>query len=549
MTVVTRNTGGSLLTDLLIARGVERIFSVSGGPLNPIYHATLERPLQVIHTRHEAAAAFMAEGTSRVTRTPGVCVVTLGPGVTNTLSAALTANRAGVPLLILGGQSPVSVLDKQAIMSFDPLPVVAPLMKYAARVLDPDRIEEYLDTAWRAMLAGRPGPAFLEIPINVLAGPAPQPAAATHQGAGSGPAIHSADATDLKRMITESRRPLLIAGDDIHWTSAESLLGNVVDRIGAPFVTLRLGRGAISEQHPRCAGVGYLGSNPALRYALTSADLVIILGHDVEADLGYGASIQNRATIVHVHPDAAVVGRYLTADLEIIASANSVLEAIASVEPPNIDEVWCEEVIGRWRAELDRIKHLSRKEGEGVHPARLTSLLAEATPPETTFVTSHGNIDFWADMVLQLEPPQQYLRAGQSGALGAEIPFGVAAKMASPDRTVVVIVGDGGFAFHGFELETAARYNAPIVVIIYDDQKWGAIALPQLRAYNTEIEMDLPRRSWSAVAEAIGGHGEYADNEHEVIPAIHRALKANRPAVVQVNVRTSLSPYIAFESS
>ena len=291
-----------------------------------------------------------------------------------------------------------------------------------------------------------------------------------------------------------------------------------------------------------------LGSNPALREAMTSADLVVVVGHDIEADLGYGATISTDATIVHAHPEAAVVGRYMAADLEIVARADSVLEAMAAAEPPNLDEAWCDEIIGGYGAEVDRIAQLAAEEGDGIHPARLTTLVADAAPAGTTFITSHGNVDFWADAALQIEPPARYLRAGQSGALGAEIPFGIAAKLASPSRPVVVIVGDGGFAFHGLELETAVRYDAPIVVVVYDDEKWGSIALPQLRTYGTEIEMDLPRRSWFTVAEAVGGYGEYVDSEDEVIPAVQRAIDAKLPAVVQVNVRSVESPYSVFNS-
>jgi len=209
--VATDYPGGDLVVDLLAARGIEHVFSVSGGPLNPIYQATLRAPVRIVHTRHEAAAAFMAEGTARVTRSPGVCAVTLGPGVTNTVTPALTATRAGVPFLILGGQAPVSVLDKESVMSFDPLPVMGPVTKYAARVGDPARIEEYLDAAWAAMTSGRPGPAFLEIPVAVLAGSAPPRSAKRAKGARYGPGLVAEQAERFRHLISGAlgalRRP------------------------------------------------------------------------------------------------------------------------------------------------------------------------------------------------------------------------------------------------------------------------------------------------------------------------------------------------------
>ena len=540
--------GGGLVVDLLAARGVRHIFSVSGGPLNPIYHGTLRSSVRIVHTRHEAAAAFMAEGTARITRSPGVCAVTLGPGVTNTVTPALTATRAGVPFLIIGGQAPVGVLDKESVMSFDPLPVIGPVTKYAARVLDPARIEEYLDEAWRAMTSGRPGPAFLEIPVDVLGRPAPPPSARRAKQWTRGPALASEQEEELRRLVSGARRPLLVAGDDVLWSAADAALAHAVDRLRIPFVTLRLGRGLVDERHPCSAGVGYLGSNHPLRSTLAEADLVLVVGHEFEADLGYGGSISDDAVVIQSHPDPGLVGKFRMPDLGLVARSDAVLVALAGADPDGFDREWCAGAASAWRSWLEEVATAASTGYPGIHPARLTALLAEVMPAETTFVTSHGNIDFWADPVLRVVPPARYLRAGQSGALGAEIPFGVAAKLASPATTVAVIVGDGGFAFHGFELETALRYGAPIVVVVFDDEKWGAIALPQQRAYGTEIELDLPRRAWWKVAEAMGGHGEFVDNENDLPDALARALESGLPAVVQVAVPGVEAPYVAYHS-
>lgn len=541
-------SGGDLLVDLLAARGVRHIFSVSGGPLNPIYYGTRRSPVQIIHTRHEAAAGFMAEGTARVTRSPAVCAVTLGPGVTNTVTPALAAIRAGVPLLILGGQAPVGVLDKESVMSFDPLPVMRPVTKYAARVVDPARIGEYLEAAWKAMISGRPGPAFLEIPVDVLAGAAAHPLPRQGESSHPSPGLSVGQADELRRLVARARRPLLVAGDDVLWSGAGDALADAVDHLRAPFVTLRLGRGLADERHPLCAGVGYLGSNPPLRKALAESDLVLLVGHEFEADLGYGDPVSADAVVIQTHPDARMVGKFLTPDLGLVAASDQVLDALRYAVSDRFDRAWCEGVAEAWRTWRDSVVQGRRAPGEGIHPARLSALVEKKMPAGTIFVTSHGNIDFWADPVLRITPPARYLRAGQSGALGAEIPYGVAAKLASPDASVVVIVGDGGFAFHGLELETALRYGAPILVVVYDDEKWGAIALPQRRSYGTEIELDLPRRDWWKVIEAIGGYGEYVDDEAKLGDAICSALESGVPAVVQVKVPSVESPYVRYHS-
>ncbi len=172
--------------------------------------------------------------------------------------------------------------------------------------------------------------------------------------------------------------------------------------------------------------------------------------------------------------------------------------------------------------------------------------VVEALPEDTLYVTSHGNVDFWADARIQVRGPRRYLRAGQAGALGAEIPYGIGAKFAEPGRPVVVFVGDGGVGYHVLELDTAARYGRPVVVVVLDDQKWAAIALPQQRAYGREYEMDLPARDWPGLAAALGGTGARAETPAEIGEAVRAAAAGDKPAIVQIPVRSVISPYMDY---
>lgn len=545
-----RYEGGNLVASVLAERGVERIFSVSGGPLNSLYSATVESPVRIIHTRHEGGAGFMAEGTARITGIPGVAAVTLGPGVTNVLTPMLTARLGGVPLLVLAGQAATRTVDRGAGMSFDPLPVVSPIAKWAARVLDTERIPEYLDAAWRHMLSGRPGSVFLEIPADVLSGPASPQALERRRSEASFPPQPSKAAVDaLRAALAQSRRPIVIVGDDVYWTSSGEALGEAVDRHHLPFVLARLARGVVDERHPLSAGVAYVGANPALRSALAEADLVLLLGHDFEFDLDFGSGVNLEATVIQVHPDASLLGRNLVPDLAINAGADAVLEALSAGEAGWArDKAWVTGVTAAWRQERARIEAEAAAQPWPLHPVRLVEDVVASVPEDTVFVTSHGNIDFWADTAIEMRRPGRYLRAGQSGALGAEIPYGVAASLALPDAPVVVFVGDGGFAFSGLELETAARYGAHPIVVVADDTSWGAIALPQRRAYGVNVEMDLPRRDWAAVAAAIGGHGEIVSSPEDLRPAIERSLQSGLPSVIQVPIRSVESPYMAYTS-
>lgn len=217
---------------------------------------------------------------------------------------------------------------------------------------------------------------------------------------------------------------------------------------------------------------------------------------------------------------------------------------LAEISAAKIDRAWADGLARAWRDE--RTTQLEPVAGDGpLHPVAAIDAAIGALPEDATLVCSHGNVDFWVDARVQLKQPNHYLRAGQSGALGAEVPYAIGARFAHPERPAVVFVGDGGVGYHVTELETAARYGKPIIIVVLDDQKWGAIALPQKMAYGGEFEMDLPERDWAKVAEGLGGFGAYARTADEIGQAMRAALASGKPAIVQIPVRSVLSPYMA----
>jgi acetolactate synthase-1/2/3 large subunit len=538
---INRFEGGDLVVKSLQAQGVRQIFSVSGGPLNSIYSACATHALPLHHTRHEAGACFMADAISRLTGVPGVAAVTLGPGVTNTVTPALVAKMAGTPLLILGAQANTASFERGAGMSADHIPIMQPVTKFAARVLQTERIPEYIDIAFRRMWAGTPGPVFLEIPVNVLTAPANDMELPRFVRAL--PGLSAQDRKSFSAAIANARRPVLLLGDDVRWDPPPRLEA-AVDRLHIPFATLRLARGAIDETHNLCIGPGYIPCNKTLARALTEADLVILLGHHFEFDLEFGRVVGPNTRVMQcvIHPER--LGRNRKTDYGAVASASSFVEMMAECTATQIDRRWVDGLAQAWHAERDA--QLERSAGgDALHPVAAIDAVLATLPPETTLVCSHGNVDFWVDARVQLRQPNHYLRAGQSGALGAEVPYAVGARFAYPNRPAVVFVGDGGVGFHVTELETAARYKRPIVIVVLDDQKWGAIALPQMMAYGGEYEMDLPARDWPKVAEGLGGVGAFARTPDEIAKAMRAALAADKPAIVQIPVRSALSPYMA----
>ncbi len=541
--VSNRFEGGDLLVQSLLGYGVRQVFSVSGGPLNSIYHACAVHGLALHHTRHEAAACFMAEAVSRVTGVPGVAALTLGPGVTNAVTPALVSKMASTPLLIIGAQANTRSFDRGAGMSADHIPIMAPVTKWAARVLHTERIPEYVEIAWRRMWSGSPGPVFLEIPVDVLSGPAqPRGVSVTEP---RWPGLDGTQIEALREAVSRAMRPIILIGNEVRWDPPK-YLGQLIETAHVPFSTMRLARGAIDENHPLWAGPGYVPCNSTLRKVLTEVDLVLLLGHSFEFDLDFGAGVSKDATVVQSIMDAELLGRNRRADIGFVSAPSAFVDALAQLPFRSVDRDWVHSIVRSWRQEWQ--SQLSSATTATLHPLQAVDAVFAAMPEDTVYVTSHGNVDFWADARLKVRAPDLYLRAGQAGALGAEIPYGIGAKFAKPERPVIIFVGDGGAGYHITELESAARYNRPVIVVVLDDEKWGAIAMPQRQSYGGEYEMNLPRRDWAKVADGLGCFGQKADTAEEIKQALGNALASGKPSLIQVPVASVLSPYMAFIS-
>jgi acetolactate synthase-1/2/3 large subunit len=539
--------GGSAIVRWFKGAGIKHVYSVSGGPINAIYRACAAEEVQLVHTRHEAAAGYMAEAAARVTGTPAALVVTLGPGVTNAVTPALVSNLGGTPLLIVGAQSATAADQRGAGMSFDVLPTMRSVTKWAARCTDPSRLQEYLDIAWRKMWAGRPGPVFLEVPTDVLHMPLESSDAAT-TGAPVMPGRAGLDAADWRAaadMLTMAKRPVVLLGDETFFDRSTDLQP-ALEKHGLPFATLRLARGIVDERHPLWAGPGYAPCNGALRKALDESDCVLVLGHHFEFDLEFGDKLGKTTRVIQIASDPELLHRNRRAEIAINAAPSAFIKALAALDPLTIDRDWVGAFIDDWRAE--RAAQLGEGDAKGIHPVAAVDAVSSAVSDEAIFVTSHGNVDFWADARLQVKAPGRYLRAGQSGTLGAEVPYGAGAAFADPDVPVIVLVGDGGVGYHVTELDTAERYGRAFIIVVLDDELWGAIALPQDQSFGETYEMDLPRRDWAKVAEGLGGEGYFARTPEEIDAAVKQAIASGKPAIIQVPVRSVMSPYMNYIS-
>jgi acetolactate synthase-1/2/3 large subunit len=406
-------------------------------------------------------------------------------------------------------------------------------------------LQEYLDIAWRKMWAGRPGPVFIEVPTDVLSAPLRKTPASSVPPMPGIAGLAPGDAEKARSLISTAKRPLLILGDELFWNRSDRLV-ETVDRHHLAFATLRLARGIVDERHARWMGPAYAPCNATLRRAMKEADCIVLLGHHFEFDLEFGDGVGADARIIQVCSDQELLHRNRRADVAVAASPAAFVDMLAGMEPLKADRTWSDGLVAAWKKERDA--QLGEGSPSGLHPIAAVDAVSEAAPANTIFVTSHGNIDFWADARLRISAPGRYLRAGQSGALGAELPYGAGANFADPDSPVVVFVGDGGVGFHVAELDTAERYGRAFIVVVLDDEMWGAIALPQEQSFGETYEMNLPRRDWTKVAEGLGGRGYFARDAEAIRKAVSDAIASGKPAIIQVPVRSVISPYMAYIS-
>lgn len=534
-------TAAHLLARTLKKYGATRVFTLCGNEINVLLLACVDEGLTLCGTRHEAAAAHMADAWGRYTCTPGVSIVSKGAGHTNSITGIATAWMACSPMLAISGGASTSQSDRRAPHELAQADMVERVTKWSRTVHDAARVPEYVSRALRIASSGTPGPVHLSIPGDVLASvvdedlvPIPEPMAPPRPGAPAGAA------EQVARLLAQAERPLIIAGSGVHFGAAAAALARFIERTGIPCLTLAMGRGALSDEHPACLGSGDVRLSPLARQACRSADCVLVIGESFDFRLAFGRALSPQAKIVQVHADAAELGRNLHPSLAIVAHAAEWLTALAEADAvgrcgAGKHGAWLAELReAQSRAAAARGQELSKWTGPGLHPGSIADAVTAACGPEPfCAVLDMGDFAAWC---ASLPAREAGTIVGPIGTVGAAIPMGIAAKLARPDRKVVVLIGDGGFGMHGFELHTAIRLGLPLVVLVGNDGGWGMERQLQSAQYGRTAGVDLGELRHDRVVEAMGGVGIRVEQAAELAPALARAFHCGAVACVDVRI-------------
>jgi acetolactate synthase-1/2/3 large subunit len=540
---MARINGGEMLVRALEHEGVREVFALHGGHLDAIFRACRDHDFRVIDTRHEQAAAHMADGWARATGRAGVAMVTAGPGVTDAVTGVANAYLDAIPMVLIGGRSPL--LDDELLPlqgGIDQVALMRPITKWARSVVHVERIPEFVAMAFRQAVSGRPGPVFLELPIDVLFARADEEKVVFPENyrpkAPAGPS-NTALAQSLQ-WLKEAERPAILAGGGVWFAQAAKELAEFAELTHTPVMANAKARGAISEDHPLCFGAfGAIHPAAHLRRGNKSADLVILLGTRIGlATGGRNSLIPADARVIQVDIEPEEIGRGRSIELGIVADCGEFLrQAIAAGRGTKFPghEGWIEQLTAMRAGQRKKWDEAIKTE-RPIHPARMARDVVESLEPDAIVAADGGETAAWIANAYRARQPGSFLSHGYLGCLGIGIPFAMAAKTAHPQRQVVCVIGDGSVGLNFAEFDTAVRHNLAITVVVNNDMQWGMSKHGQDLAWGpgNTIATELGVVHYERAANGLGAHAEFVETGAEIGPAMRRALASGRAACVNI---------------
>jgi len=528
--------GGNVLARYMKeVEGIDTVFSLSGGHIMPIYDGFMQCGVRNIDVRHEQAAVMAAHAWSIYTGKPGVCLVTAGPGFTNSLTGVANAFMENAPVVVLSGMAPLRDLDRGALQDMEQVDMIKPVVKWTGRCYDVERIPDYLEMAFRQAVSGRPGPVFLEVPPDELYAPVDE---STLKWPARGWSKHRSvpEEAALARaveMMEGARQPLFLGGSGIAASGAAGEVAEFLQKTGMPFLLMGNGRGAVPDEHPQSIWDGGL---MGLLAAASMADMVFTAGIRLNWVLNYGEVFPN-AKVVRLDIDEAETNRNRQADVALIGDAAATIglinERIAGADRSE----WLATLKGIFAGLTEADVRERTTPSAPIHPYRLMQQVRETLGDDAVYTLDGGDALYFAMMTLRATRTAGVIGSGTLfGCLGTGIPFALGAKVALPDEKVVLVTGDGSFGLNAMEFETAVRHDVPILCVICNDQGWGMVKHSQEICYSDDrvCGTELGIIHYEKIVEALGGHGEFVDKDEDIAPALRRALDSGKPACVNV---------------
>ena len=548
-------TGAELFIASLKNLGATHIFTLVGDHLNEILRVADREGFSIIDTRHESAAVHMADGWGRITRTPGISMVTGAPGHTNSITGIATAFYTGSPLLAMSGMSSSKFRDRYAFQDMDQLALVQGITKYAAVPADAGQIPFHVYRAFLESMTGRSGPTHLSVPVDLLTAQvenhAPLPRGPIQIRR---PGTEPADLDRAIAVLETAQRPAVIAGSGAWWADAGAELETFLEKTSLPLFTIGLARGLVSDEHPLCFGYADPTLNRAADQTLQQADVVLVIGKKLDYRLRLGGpqlfSPEAKLIQIDIHPAELGLNRRL--EVGMVADAKLALADLvrALQDRPRPDRsAWLDEVRTARNAARSELEAIARQPSQPMHPLHLFREMLPWLPPDATLCWDGGDFVHWGRNYLPARKSMHWLRLGALAGLGVCFPIGLAAQIARPDSRAVVISGDGSLGFYLAEMDTAVRFNLPVIIIVGNDGGWGIERELQRGVFGGDktVACELRRTRYDLVMKAFGGDGEFVERPEQIRPALDRALRSDKPFLINVDIKGYASPFTEYQ--
>lgn len=528
--------GAEVLVQNLRAQGVERVFGVPGAKVDRVFDALVDSGIETVVCRHEQNAAFIAQGIGRLTGRAGVCLVTSGPGCTNLTTGFATATAEGAPVIGFGGSVPRSERLKRTHQSLDTVNLFAPLTKSSVEVEAPGAIAEAVANAFRAAESGRPGAAFVSLPMDVMTGAAADrvltPVAPSPLGPGNAAAV-----SEAARLVNAAQSPVLLLGMLASEPRAAAAVRALLDAAPLPCVCTYQGAGVVPRDKLQLFGgrVGLFHNQPADRL-LDGADVVVTVGYD---PIEYDEKLWNAdggRTLIHVDCIPCEIDASYRPHVELTGDIAASLGALMRELVPQA-HVTQSPLLEHVREDLEHIRNQGmQQDGMPVHPLRIIAELQHFMSDDVTVALDMGSFHIWhARYLLSFRPRQLMISNGQQ-TLGVALPWAIAACLARPDDKVISVSGDGGFLYSAVELETAVRLGCNFVHMIWRDGRYDMVAFQEQMKYGRTSGVDFGPVDAVRFAEAFGATGFSIASPDEIAPTLRRAMETPGPVLIDIPV-------------
>ncbi len=533
---LTDGHGGEHAVAVAAAHGVETMFTLSGAHVFPMYDGAVhaDPPMRLLDVRHEQTAVFAAEALGKLTRTPGLAVLTAGPGVTNGVSAITQASFSGSPLVVVGGRAPANRWGMGSLQEFDHPAVLGPITKSSRTVHQVGDIASAVDEAFTLAGSSHRGPTFLDIPMDeffnraAVERPTPAPPKRVEPDPDA--------VAEIGALLSQAQRPVLVLGTDVWADGAEEAALRLVEQAGVPAITNGMGRGVVPGGHP-------LLMTKARGKALGTCDLAIVVGTPLDFRLGYGVfggkDGAPQAKVVHVADSEGQVSQH--ADLAASAAGDLTLslEGIQSALEQQLRKPdwssWTGELQAAVAAATERDNALLKAEADPIHPARIYGELLPRLAQDAVVIGDGGDFVSFAGKYVEPKQPGGWLDPGPYGCLGAGLGAAIAARIARPSSQVVLLFGDGAAGMSLMDVDTLVRHKLPVVMVVGNNSAWGLEKQPMQMLYGYDVVADLaPQTRYDEVVKALGGGGETVTDPRQIGAALDRAFAADVPYLVNV---------------